>query len=53
MSVNPQTQSRTSSYLARTRGFLRTQLWVWPLVAAVQAEKTQVMPAEKAQCAEP
>jgi len=31
-------QSRTSSVasvLTRTRGFLRTQLWVWPLVAAL------------------
>ncbi|MDD5141605.1 MAG: serine/threonine protein kinase [Verrucomicrobiales bacterium] len=35
MSLNQQTESRTASYLARTRGFLRTQLWVWPLVAAV------------------
>src|SRR5712671_4482037 len=35
MSLNQQNQSRSSSYLARTRGFLRTQLWVWPLVAAV------------------
>ncbi len=35
MSLNSQTRSRTASYLARTRGFLRTQLWVWPLVAAV------------------
>ena len=35
MSLNQQTKSRSASYLARTRGFLRTQLWVWPLVAAV------------------
>jgi hypothetical protein len=35
MSLNQQSKSRSSSYLARTRGFLRTQLWVWPLVAAV------------------
>ena len=36
-SSNP-SQSRTSSVasvLTRTRGFLRTQLWVWPLVAAL------------------
>ena len=35
MSLNQQSKSRSSSYLARTQGFLRTQLWVWPLVAAV------------------
>jgi len=35
MSLNQQTQSRSASYLARTQGFLRTQLWIWPLVAAV------------------
>ena len=34
MSLNQQSKSRSSSYLARTQGFLRTQLWVWPLVAA-------------------
>jgi eukaryotic-like serine/threonine-protein kinase len=27
--------SSVASVLTRTRGFLRTQLWVWPLVAAV------------------
>src|ERR1017187_8277793 len=27
--------SSMSSVLTRTQGFLRTQLWVWPLVAAV------------------
>ncbi|HMP81883.1 MAG TPA: serine/threonine protein kinase [Verrucomicrobiota bacterium] len=26
--------SRPPSYLSRTRGFLQTQLWVWPLIAA-------------------
>ena len=26
--------SRTTSYLARTRGVLRKQIWIWPLVAA-------------------
>ncbi len=35
MSLEQQTKSRSSSYLSRTQGFLRTQLWVWPLVAAV------------------
>jgi len=35
MSLNSNTQSRTASYLARTRGILRQQLWIWPLVAAV------------------
>ena len=35
MRLNQQTQSRSASYLARTQGFLRTQLWIWPLVAAV------------------
>ncbi len=35
MSLNQQSKSRSGSYLARTQGFLRTQLWVWPLVAAV------------------
>ena len=35
MSLNQQSKSRSSSYLARTQGFLRTQLWIWPLVAAV------------------
>src|SRR5512136_2731714 len=27
--------SGASSVLARSRSFLRTQLWIWPLVAAV------------------
>lgn len=35
MSLNQQSKSRSSSYLARSQSFLRTQLWVWPLVAAV------------------
>ena len=38
MSESNPSHSRTSSVasvLMRTRGFLRTQLWVWPLVAAV------------------
>ena len=35
MSLNQNSKSRSGSYLARTQGFLRTQLWVWPLVAAV------------------
>jgi hypothetical protein len=35
MSLNQQSKSRSSSYLARTQGFLRTQLWIWPLVAAI------------------
>lgn len=35
MSQNPQNRSSSTSHLARTRGFLRTQLWVWPLVAAI------------------
>ncbi len=38
MSQSKPSQSRSSSVasvLTRTRGFLRTQLWVWPLVAAV------------------
>ena len=39
MSTQDQTRTRASSsvasYLARTRGFIRTQLWIWPLVAAV------------------
>lgn len=35
MSLHQQTQSRSASFLARTQGFVRTQLWIWPLVAAV------------------
>ncbi len=38
MTESKSSQSRTSSVasvLTRTQGFLRTQLWVWPLVAAV------------------
>ena len=38
MSQSNPSQSRTSSItsvLMRTRGFFRTQLWVWPLVAAL------------------
>ncbi len=35
MSLNQQIETRSASYLARTRAFLRTQLWIWPLVAAV------------------
>src|ERR1017187_2655885 len=38
MSESNPSHSRTSSVasvLMRTRGFLRTQLWVWPLVAAL------------------
>jgi hypothetical protein len=35
MSLSQQSKSRSSSYLARTQSFLRTQLWIWPLVAAV------------------
>src|SRR5208283_4233552 len=38
MSSSNPSQSRSSSVasvLTRTQGFLRTQLWVWPLVAAL------------------
>src|SRR5208283_5478578 len=38
MSSSNPSHSRSSSVasvLTRTQGFLRTQLWVWPLVAAV------------------